>query len=188
MSDLPSTLSAGGVVLTRVDPVQVEAILEAVQASIVDLHRWQPWAHMAYDRTDAMWWASKAWLGWQDGTQYTFVVQREGDPRMLGTVGVNMIRDGQANLGYWTRSDAVGQGLATTAAQLCARFAFEHAGLRRLHLHHHVDNHGSRRVAEKTGFVREGTHREVAMLHGEPIDAVFYSLIGPDEVVAPVTD
>ncbi len=188
MSYLPSTLSAGGVVLRRVDPVQAEAILEAVQASNVDLHRWLPWAHMNDDRADAMWWASKAWLGCQDGTQYTFAVQREGDPRVLGAVGLHIIRDGQANLGYWTRSDAAGQGLATTAAQLCARFAFEHAGLRRLHLHHHVDNHGSRRVAEKTGPVREGTYREVAMLHGEPIDAVFYSLVGPDEVVTPVAE
>ncbi len=92
------------------------------------------------------------------------------------------IRDGQADLGYWIRTDATGQGLGTTAARLCARFAFEHSGLRRVHRHHHVDTHGSRRVAEKTGFVREGLHRQVAMLHDTPFDAVFYSLLGPDEV------
>ena len=182
MSNLPQTLVAGDLRLARVDPVEVDAILEGVRASIEALHRWQPWASLDYDRTAAMAWACRAWLGWEAGSQYTFVVRRAGDPRVLGTVGVNAIHEGQANLGYWTRTDAVGQGVATLAARRCARFAFDDAGLRRLHLHHHVDNIGSQRVAEKTGFVREGLHRQVAMLHGQPIDAVFYSLLGLHEV------
>lgn len=182
MTTPPEQLTEGDVVLTRIDPTDADAVLEAVRASIVELHRWQPWAAEDYGRDEAMEHACRSWLGWREGTQFGFLVRRAGDPRVLGTVGLNGIQDGQANLGYWIRTDATGQGLGTTAARLCARFAFEHVGLRRVHLHHHVDNHGSRRVAEKTGFVREGLHRQVAMLHGAPIDAVFYSLLGPDEV------
>lgn len=182
---LPETLRHGDLVLARVDPVDSDAILEAVLASLPELHRWQPWATLDYGPTHAKQWACTSWLGWEAGTQHDLVLRRDGDPRVLGTVGLNAIRGRQANLGYWTRSDAAGQGLATTAARLLARFAFEHVGLRRVHLHHAVGNEGSRRVAEKVGFVREGTHRQVTLLHGTPIDATFYSLLGPDEVTAP---
>jgi len=180
--DLPTRLQHGDISLHKVDPADVDAIAEGVRSSIEALHRWQPWAIPDYDRHDAMTWACHSWLGWDAGKAYQFVVRRGDDPAILGTVGLNLIQGGQANLGYWTRTSATGQGLATTAAKLTARFGFEHAGLRRLHLHHHVDNHGSRRVAEKVGFVREGLHRQVAMLHDAPIDAVFYSLVSADEV------
>ncbi len=185
MATPPSTLTDGDLVLSRVDPRQAEAILASVRASITELNRWQPWASLDYDLDTSMTWACQTWLAWQAGTAYDFVVRRRDDPVVLGTVGINQIAGKQANLGYWTRTDAEGQGLATRAARLCATFGFEHAGLRRIHLHHHVDNHGSRRVAEKVGFVREGLHRQVAMLRGEAIDAVFYSLVSPDEITAP---
>jgi len=185
MPKLPTTLTHASVELQAVDPCETPEVLRAVRASITELHRWQPWACLDYGRDDAMAWACHSWLGWQAGTTYNFVVRRRGDPGVLGTVGINQIAGKQANLGYWTRTDAAGQGLATQAARLCATFGFEHVGLRRIHLHHHVDNHGSRRVAEKVGFVREGLHRQVAMLRGEAIDAVFYSLVSPDEITAP---
>jgi RimJ/RimL family protein N-acetyltransferase len=185
MPALPTTLTDGDLVLRRVDPMDADILLEAVRASITDLHRWQPWAGLDYDRTTSMTWCCRSWLGWAEGTAHDFILTQRGDERVLGTVGVNQIHDGQGNLGYWTRSDVTGRGLATGAARLAARFGFEHAGLRRIHLHHAVGNHGSRRVAEKVGFVREGTHRQVAPLHGGYVDAVFYSLLGPHEVSTP---
>jgi RimJ/RimL family protein N-acetyltransferase len=184
MATLPTRLTDGDLVLTRVCPTACDAVLEAVRASIDGLHRWQPWCPRDYDRDDAMAWACRSWLGWLDGTDHGFLIRHTDDGRVWGSVGLNQIAGGQANLGYWVRTDVTGRGVCTRAARLVARFGFDHVGLRRIHLHHHVDNHGSRRVAEKVGFVREGLHRQVAMLHGEPVDAVFYSLLGSHEVTA----
>lgn len=99
---------------------------------------------------------------------------------MVGVVGVgqfNSVRS-DGNVGFWTRTDATGRGVATAAARAVARFAFEHVGLRRLHLWHAVGHEGSRRVAEKVGFGL----RAYTVLHGAPVDAVMYSLISPDEI------
>ena len=180
---IPRERRVGELVLRRVHPTRADAVLEAVRASIDALHRWQPWAPRDYGRDHATTWAARSWLGWEDGTIYGFTIHPADSDLVLGSVGLNGITDGQANLGYWVRTDHTGRGIATAVAREVARFAFEEVGLRRVHLHHHVGNHGSRRVAEKVGFVREGVHRQVAVLHGEAIDAVFYSLLGAHEVL-----
>lgn len=146
------------------------------------LPSWQGWAHSEYARADAATWAAECWLDWDARRGFQFVVLERG--RMIGAAGVgeiNTVRQ-DGNLGYWTRTDAAGRGIATAAATAVARFAFAHAGLRRLHLWHAIGNEGSRRVAEKVGFVREGRLRAYTMLLGAPVDAVMYSVISPSEI------
>ncbi len=70
-----------------------------------------------------------------------------------------------AEVGYWIVPGARGRGVAPTALAAVTRWAFadpEHGGLgvRRVELLHGVDNAGSCRVAQKAGFLHEGTLRE----------------------------
>jgi RimJ/RimL family protein N-acetyltransferase len=61
-----------------------------------------------------------------------------------------------AHVGYWVRTGQTGQGIATAAVRLIARFGFEDLGLQRLELLVAVENLASRRVAEKAGARFEG--------------------------------
>jgi RimJ/RimL family protein N-acetyltransferase len=80
-------------------------------------------------------------------------------------------------VGYWVRSSAQGKGVATEATRVMATMAFEVLGARRVSLWCAVDNVGSRRVAEKLGFLYEGRFKndEVDAL-GRPVDIEIFAL------------
>lgn len=91
-----------------------------------------------------------------------FVMVDEQD-RLIGTVDWNKLNGDvpDMELGYrvFDRSNW-GKGIATAALDLLAGFLFDTEPINRLRLTVHVDNVGSRRVAEKCGFTKEGTSRE----------------------------
>jgi len=64
-------------------------------------------------------------------------------------------------LGYrvFDRADW-GRGIATEAVDLLAGWLFDTQPMNRLRLTIHLDNIGSHRVAEKSGFTKGGTSRE----------------------------
>jgi RimJ/RimL family protein N-acetyltransferase len=64
--------------------------------------------------------------------------------------------------------------------RLVTRWAFEELGAGRVQLITAPDNVGSRRVAEKVGFRREGLLRSLVLIKGTRRDAVMYSLL-PDD-------
>jgi ribosomal-protein-serine acetyltransferase len=102
----------------------------------------------------------------------------------VGLVGLDRISaSGTANVGYWVRTGHTGQGIATAAVRLVARFGFEDLGLLRLELLIAVDNPASRRVAEKVGATFEGVLPAGACGDGElgelESDSYCFSLTRP---------
>jgi RimJ/RimL family protein N-acetyltransferase len=65
--------------------------------------------------------------------------------------------------------------------RLVARWAIDELGAGRVQLITAPDNVGSRRVAEKVGFRREGLLRSFVLIKGTRRDAVMYSLL-PDDL------
>lgn len=175
-------IEVDGLILRRVDLLDVDRILAAVQESRPELGRWMPWATEGYGRKEAGWFVATAWLGWDAGTSYEMVVEDADDGRLLGLCGLNQIAGRAANLGYWVRTSETGHGVCTRAARAVARFGFEDAGLRRLRLFHAAENIGSQRVAEKIGFIREGRRRAHIVVNGDALDTVLYSLVDLSEV------
>ena len=76
--------------------------------------------------------------------------------------------------------EARGSGLASKALVLLSRWALATLPLIRLQLFTDVDNPASMRVAERAGFVPEGTLRNWYDLRGERRDAVMFSLLPGD--------
>jgi RimJ/RimL family protein N-acetyltransferase len=68
--------------------------------------------------------------------------------------------------------------------RLIADFAFRETDLLRLEIVCALGNVASQRVAERAGAVREGVLRHRLLLHGEPVDAVMYSLVRPTRSAA----
>ena len=82
-----------------------------------------------------------------------------------------------ANLGYWIRTSAAGRGYAGQAVRALATWAFANTALARLEIVAAVGNTRSQRAAEKAGAQREGILRARLMVHGQPSDAVMYSIV-----------
>jgi RimJ/RimL family protein N-acetyltransferase len=85
-----------------------------------------------------------------------------------------------ASVGFLCVPDARGRGLTTAALVLACRWGLENLGLARIEWRAYVGNHGSRRVAEKAGFVMEGTGRLALTQREHRRDAWIGSLIASD--------
>lgn len=159
-----------------------DALFEAVSESIPEVSVWLPWCHPGYSRTESAAWVVSRPGAWKKDEAYDFAIEGARDGRFLGGCGLRWTdRNSRcANLGYWVRSSCAGRGVATAAARLVARFGFEDLGLQRIEILAAVENHASRRVAEKLGAAKEGILRRRFVIEGEPQDGVLYSLVAED--------
>ena len=73
-----------------------------------------------------------------------------------------------------------GRGHATEAVQLLVDYLFAAKKQHRIHLVIVPENAASRRIAEKCGFVLEGTVRGAFFNSGRNQDVLLYSLLRPD--------
>ena len=119
---------------------------------------------------------------WEKDEFYTFHILEVSTQQVLGFAFLNHVnRQYQmANLGYSVRTSRAGEGIATEAAKLVARYGFEQLGLHRIEIIARPQNVASLRVAEKLGAVREGLLRNRVQHHGAPCDVYMHSLIPSD--------
>lgn len=163
----------------RYRPEDITVLFAAARESIAQIYPWMEWCHPGYAVEDSTGWVMSREEAWDRGTDYSFAICDAATGAFLGGVGLNQINRLHrfANLGYWVRTSCTGRGIAAAATRLTARFAFEDRGLYRVEIVASVHNVRSQRVAEKAGAMREGMLRNRLLLHGEPHDAVMFSLI-----------
>jgi RimJ/RimL family protein N-acetyltransferase len=175
-------LARNTVRIRRSEMDDAERTCAAVRASMTELVRWTPWAHPDYSLEDTRMWLELCCEGWEKGTQYSFIAVDIDTGEALGDCSISQINrlNGFANLGYWVRSTATGQGLGSALARHVARFGIEALQLNRLEILASVGNRASQRVAEKAGATREGVLRSRLILREEIQDAVLFSLTARD--------
>lgn len=159
-----------------------DGLYHAVRESLPELRTWLPWCHDGYSREESDAWVESRAEAWRNGTDYSFLIEERASGQLAGGCGLNQIDDLRlrANLGYWVRTSMTGRGLATAATRLLARWGLCEAGLQRIEIVAAVGNTASQRVAHKAGAVCEGVFRRRLRVHGEPHDAVIFSLIDDD--------
>lgn len=156
-----------------------EHLHAAAVESVAEVYPWMGWCHPQYSLDEAREWVTAQEQLAEQGLAYEFAIFSEG--RFLGGCGINQINKANrfANLGYWVRASAMGQGVAPSAARLVAEYAFRKTDLIRLEIVCAVGNVRSQRVAEKAGAEREGVLRNRLCLPSGPSDAVMFSLVRP---------
>ncbi len=172
-----TVLTDGTITLRPPRVSDAAAVADAVRASLAELAPWLAWATPDYDEASA-----RAWI--TGGEEHPFVIVDSGagpGGGIVGSCGVNGVdeTDGRANLGYWIRSDRTGRGVATRAARLVARHALTTLGLTRLEIVVAVDNHASRRVAQRLGAVHERVLPRRLVVGGRVHDAHLHVLTEP---------
>ena len=152
-------------------------IYAAVRESISEISPWMPWCHPDYELGEAQNWIQTTAVGRESATLYDFAII--GNGRYCGGCGVNGINwmDRVANLGYWVRTSATGQGIATMAARQVIAWTFANTKLNRLEIVAACENRASQRVAEKLGATRDAVLAKRTMVKGQPADAILYSVL-----------
>jgi RimJ/RimL family protein N-acetyltransferase len=119
--------------------------------------------------------------GWLRGTGVGFVLA-DPDDRFAGTIDlrINPTDPVTAELGFSSAPWIRGKGFMTDAARAICGFGFDRLGLGRIVWRAHVGNIGSRRVAEKVGFVVEGVQRDSCEQRGMRLDGWVATLLKQD--------
>jgi RimJ/RimL family protein N-acetyltransferase len=177
-----TTLAGDGIVMRPVEEGDVAAIYDAVIESAEQLQRFMAWCKPDYGRADTEAWVGTQPQAWREGREYGFVILEPATSRFLGNCGLNRLDwlNLSANLGYWVRTSAAGQGIATAATRLVLGFAFEQLGLQRVEIVAAEGNTASQRIAEKVGAKREALARNRCRTAGVQQDAYVYSVIPGD--------
>lgn len=123
---------------------------------------------------------------WASGAAAMFAVTDLDTGALLASVGLHFDRgrdDGIAEVGYWAAACARGRGVTTEAVAAICRWGFTSCGVERVDWYAEVGNFPSRRVAEKVGFMIEGTLRSfLRRPDGRRVDAWAGSLVSVDEI------
>lgn len=176
------------IALRRFQPRDVDALYAAARESLDDLIPWMTWAHPAYSRDEVAEYVRIVGETWGAGRYYAFAITDARDGTMLGAASLSHIHPvyNFCNLGYWIRSSRRGNGLASRAARMAAKFGFEQLGLLRIEIVAAVENAASLKVAEKSGAHREGILRDRMTVREQVHDAVMFSFIRSDFDLPPL--
>jgi len=180
-------LSDGKPLLRPYQRDDIERLYEAAIESVETVYPWLPWCHPGYSIAESEQWVTSRPPEWAAGNSFEFVMVGPKNSQFAGACGLNNFREDHkiANLGYWVRRTAMGQGYAPVAARLLARFGFEQLGVNRIEIVAAAGNIQSQRAAEKAGAIREGVMRARLSIHDKIHDAVIYSFIPADFGIAP---
>ena len=120
---------------------------------------------------------------WQREEGMLLILDPEADDRMAGHI------EFFKPVSYWDAFELsyqlydesyAGRGFVTEAVQLLVDYLFGSKKQHRIHLVIVPENSASRRIAEKCGFVLEGTVRGAFFNAGRNHDVVLYSLLRDD--------
>lgn len=153
----PVTLTTERLILRVFTPADTDETYEACQDA--DIQRWTT-VPSPYTRADAEGFVGRMVPdGWRHDTEYTFAVRPRGGGPLVAAASLHHPRSGAWEVGFWTAKEHRGSGYMTETVLALARWAFTDLGCNRLEWRAEVGNTGSRAVAEKAGFVMEGTLR-----------------------------
>ena len=174
-------LHAPGLHLTPPRPADLDDITRACQDP--EIAEWVT-LPSPYVREDAeRFLADVVEPGWQDGTELTWAVRRQGSLEpLLGMIGLHHIAEGSAEVGFWVAPWARRQGSLSAALQAVLDHAFSPHGmaLQRVLWQAFVGNWPSRRAAWRAGFRVEGTIRLETVQRGVRRDS-WVGTILPDD-------
>jgi RimJ/RimL family protein N-acetyltransferase len=144
----------------------------AILASCTDpeIRRWRRRPPALLAEADA--YVRRRALDWAGDHRCTWAVCEPTTGDMLGEVelaGLDL-HQGVAEAACWALPAARGRGMTTTALSAMLRFAFGGLALHRVSYRWAEGNTASARIAEKCGFVLEGTQRSAWLVDGKRVD------------------
>jgi ribosomal-protein-serine acetyltransferase len=165
--------------LRPLEESDAEELYRLIDANRARLKRWMAWAEgQTRDRTLEFIRAGRRQIGADDGFQSAIL----GEDGIVGVAGFHGVDwpNRATSLGYWLAAGQEGRGTMTHAVRALVDHGFGRWGLNRVEIRADVENLRSRALAERLGFVYEGTLRQALRLADGFHDDVVYSMLAAD--------
>jgi [ribosomal protein S5]-alanine N-acetyltransferase len=117
------------------------------------------------------------------GEKFQWIVMVDGQPAGWVTLVVSNWEHGLAEVGYALSTIFQNRGVMSEALAGLLDDLFQNTLLERIEARCAVENIGSQRVLEKSGFEREGRLRGYFKLRGRRVDNYLYGLLREDHLV-----
>lgn len=115
----------------------------------------------------------------EEKKHYPFLVTDETTGKIVASIQIKSLDWSipKGELGYYIDAAYEGKGIITRAVAKVIAFCFEELGLVKVFIRTHKRNVSSRKVAEKNGFIYEGTIRsDYKTTSGEIVDTMYYGM------------
>jgi len=163
-----------------------EALQEALAESREHLRPWESFADAFQTVEEARDWIIRGTASWMLRDRCSMGMWDRRTGRYLG--GLEIWPRGPHGwsipafkLAYWVRQSEQGHGYVTEGLRLLTEYAFESLGAQRVELGIDAKNARSVAVAQRCGFVLEGTLRHTGIeLDGTMVDNLIFALIPSD--------
>ena len=117
----------------------------------------------------------------ETGEKYCFAITFKENDELIGIIDItNNQKFRFGEIGFWLDDTLWNKGIMTEATQAVVHFGFKTLKLHKLIIKAYVNNFGSIKVAEKCGFIKEGTMKECYYVHGEYQDLFIFGLTEDD--------
>jgi len=169
------TIAAGWLTLRPFTPADIPWVYEVLQDPVTQRFMQLPSPYRLEDAASHV--EHEYIAGGEGGRRADFVAQDAATAIPLGRVGLRLGEPGAAEIGYWVDPRARKRGVATAAVRAVCQWAMTTAGIEMIEWRCEAGNIASRRVAEKAGFLIEGTLRKRRLRHGVRVDEWVGSLL-----------
>ena len=181
--ELPDELVGDRVIVRPWAEADSDSLWDAIDDSRDHLEPWMPWVDRYRNPDNALEYARRSRARWLLREDLAVAIVERATGRIVGGSGFHRT-DWTYRLfeiGYWVRQDCEGRGYVHETVQLLTRLAFEQLDANRVELRIDTRNLRSLRVAERLGFVLEGTlRRRMPAPGGVPTDMHVLALL-PEE-------
>jgi ribosomal-protein-serine acetyltransferase len=163
--------------LRQIVPEDVEDLTELIDRNRSYLREWLPWLDNSTSVIDSARFIGRSIEQAKDDNGLTLGILFDG--KLAGVIGQHYVDsfNRRTELGYWLDAAHQGRGIVTRAVARFTDYAFRAQDCNRVILQCASENTKSRAIAERLGFVKEGTLREAEWLYDHYVDLVVYSML-----------
>lgn len=160
----------------------IPAFTRAVNASLDTLLPWMTWAHEAYREEEAESWIRFTQMQRKAGVAEELAIVDQHH-RLLGGAGIRFARNRAefSAIGYWVRSDAQRQGVATQAVAQLITLGFQRPDVEVIEILAAENNLASRAVAERCGAQFIDCRYGLIVLENGPVNTAIYHIHRHDD-------
>ncbi|TDE27251.1 MULTISPECIES: GNAT family N-acetyltransferase [Flavobacterium] len=108
-----------------------------------------------------------------------WAITLKNDPKLIGVIGHYRIKPEhyRAEIGYMLLPEFHGKGIISEAVKEAVKYGFKIMKLHSIEAFIDPENHGSAKVLENNGFVKEAHLKENEFFEGRFLDTVIYSIL-----------
>ncbi len=156
----PGQLVGERIVVRGYTDADAEVLNEAIQESIEHLRPWMPWCDQHATVADTLVYVRRAQAEYIMRNGFPMGIFSHGG-RCLGSSGLHVHNWDLPSfeIGYWIRQSEEGKGYVSEAVRLVTAYAFDAFGAERIIIRCLERNTRSAAVADRLGYVYEGTMR-----------------------------